>query len=650
MPRSISHRRRTVRALQWLAGGFLLLLVSAALLLILFPWDKLRPYIAERASRATGRSVEIRGPLEVDLGWQTHVTMRDVQLGNASWSSEPTMARLGRLDLALDLPSLFRGTIAFPWITLTGAEVLLERDEQQRNNWQFGNRSPSGKGWPLEIGQLQVMGGRLRFLDPGERTDIALHVETVSSMAMPVSGSVSGRYRGLSTEVQLQGGSLLSLRNRKAAYPLAAQGQIGATRFQGKGTVTDPLLLKGLSVDFSLQGRSMAELYRILNLPLPPTPPYQLKGRLHHEQAVWALQEFSGRVGQSDLAGNFSVDKARQPQFITADLVSRRLDLKDLSGFVGGRNQEGEKAAQPPGKVLPHGQFNLDKLRAADMDVRFKGQRIITDAWPFDTLQANLLIKDSQLSLAPIELGLAGGSVVGTLNMDARSAQIVTRADVTLKRVQLRQLFPKLSIQKANVGLIGGRAKLSMRGNSIASMLGQADGDVTLLMNGGAVSKLLLRLANLDVANTLVVLLAGDEQVPVRCMVADMDVKAGDMQVRTLLLDTDKQLVVGEGHVNLRSEQLDLLLKAKPKDISLAALRGPIAVKGSFAKPSIRPQLGQAAGRLTLSALLAGVTGPLALIPLVQLGSSDDQHCDGLAAQARQQVRSKPASMLAADR
>jgi hypothetical protein len=47
-------------------------------------------------------------------------------------------------------------------------------------------------------------------------------------------------------------------------------------------------------------------------------------------------------VGNSDVAGQFSVDRSKQPQVIEANVQSRNLELADLSGFIGARDEQGQ--------------------------------------------------------------------------------------------------------------------------------------------------------------------------------------------------------------------------------------------------------------------------------------------------------------------
>lgn len=630
----MAYATRHSTAMRWLAGvlAFVALLAAGV---VFFPWNSLRPYINNRVSAATGRLFEIRGDIDVHWAWRPRVVVHDLSFANAPWSDMPTMARADAITFVVDPASIWHHRIGLPEVTLNQGSLLLER-QGDRANWQFGSAEGAPSSWPLEVERLQVEHGEVRFRDLPQQTDLTLWVTPGDAKAAgrAVNVAISGRYSGLMARVSAQAGSLLRLRDMQQPFPLHAEGKLGDTAFEASGTVTDPAKLGGLNVNFSLAGRSMAELYRILNLPLPPTPAYKLAGQLTHANGLWQLRDFKGSVGRSDLAGDFKVDKGPARQFIQADLVSRRLDLKDLSGFVGARNEQGDKTTPPPGKVLPHAPFNFDKLRAADMDVRFKGQQIITEQWPVDDMRAHLVVKDGKLSFEPLDFGVAGGSISSQIALDANETTPAIKSDVTFKRVNLARLFPGLTPAKVNAGLIGGRMKLAGRGDSIAGMLGTANGQVTLLMSGGEVSKLLLRLANLDVFNTLLVLMTGDKPVPIRCMVADMGVTQGQGTLRTLVLDTDKQSVTGEGKVNLHDEQLALRFRAQPKDASLVALRGPILVGGTFAQPAVRPELSQATGRLALSAVLAGVAGPLALLPLVELGGGKDSPCQEMMHEA----------------
>jgi uncharacterized protein involved in outer membrane biogenesis len=168
-------------------------------------------------------------------------------------------------------------------------------------------------------------------------------------------------------------------------------------------------------------------------------------------------------------------------------------------------------------------------------------------------------------------------------------------------------------------------------------MLGSADGRVAMIMDGGTISELALRLSNLDIANSLARLISGDRSTPIRCMVSTLNAVNGDFEIQSMLLDTPKVNLHGTGNVNLRTETLNMRLTAESKSFSLAALRGPINIGGTIKDPVVRPDMGNVIARVGLAAALGSVTvGVGALIPLLEFGSKAPSDCAERIAQAKQ--------------
>ena len=449
-----------------------------------------------------------------------------------------------------------------------------------------------------------------------------------------------GTFKGLPSTIHAKGGELLALRDATKPYPIDARAQLGSTKATAKGTLIDPLHLRGENIDFTLEGGDLAQLYPILGVPIPPTPPYKLKASLNHSENVWTLKQLKGVVGSSDLNGEFSVDRGRSPQMITANLVSNRLDMADLGGFIGADRGDTRAATPPPAnRVLPAEPFNLEKLRSADADVRFRGAKIVTEKWPLEKMDAHMKIAGGQLELSPLSFSVAGGLLDSSIRMDGRSAPIATQAEIAAKGLHLDQLMPTGSMKKLTAGTIGGRAKLAMSGNSVAQMLGSANGEAALIMDGGNISELAIRLSNLDVANSLARLIGGDRQTPIRCMVSNWNASNGVFAVQSMVLDTPKVNLYGTGTVNMKTEALDLRLTAHSKTFSLAALRGPIDIGGTFKQPALHPQLGSAIARGGLAVALGAATaGVGALLPLLEFGKNEESSCVELKKEAKKDV------------
>lgn len=639
------------RSLKWIAAGLLALIVLAVLLIAIFDWNWLRDPIARRVSSATGRSFAINGDLSVHLALRPRIVANDIVFGNAAWSREPAMATIKRLDFRIDILKLLIGTVEFPEMALSEPHVVLEVGKDGAPNWVFnGGDKDTAVEFP-SIGALTVDHGSATYRDPKLNTELAFDIRTLDAAKDATQSSLEvvgkGRFKGLPTTLRARGGALLSLRSADNPYPVKASATLGTTKVSVDGMLLDPLHLKGEQLNFKLEGSDLALLYPIIGVPIPPTPAYKLAGFLDHAGNVWTFRRFKGTVGRSDLAGDFAVDRGRHPQMITASLVSKKLVMQDLGGFIGAkRGKQAGPTSQPRDKVLPAEPFSLEKLQAADADVHFRGEKILTEKLPLEKVSGHLSVKNGVLKLAPLDFGFAGGQLVSQIEMDGRKPRIVARADITAKGLRLEQMFPGSKLAAADTGTMGGRAKLDGNGNSIAQMLGSANGEAALIMDGGSVGELMLRLSNLDIANSLVVLLGGDKQVPIRCMVGNFKAVNGDFKVEALVLDTSKVNITGSGNVNFADESLHLRLVSRSKGFSLASLRGPIAVTGSFSNPVLRPEMGGVIARGGLAVALGAVTAGIgALLPLLDFGKDQDSNCAALMSQAKSDAGVKASDM-----
>jgi len=640
---------RVNRTLKWMAGAAGILVI-AGLVLAWLDWNLLRPLISRQVSAATGRSFAINGDLKVHLSLHPRIVANDIVMGNAQWSRVPNMAEVKRLEFTVKLLPLLMGRVDFPEIALSAPRVVLEVNKEGMPNWVF---KPVNRDKPVplpRVGALSIEGGSLIYRDAPADTDLVFDVDTVAGQKgaeSMVEMKGKGRFKGMPSTMNARGGSLLGLRDADKPYPLTMRATFGTTKASLEGVLIDPLHLKGENLNFTLEGADLALLYPLLGLPLPPTPAYRIAGTLDHAGDVWTLRRFKGVVGKSDLEGDFSVDVGRKPQFIAANLVSNKLDMADLGGLIGA-DRGGKPADKPPpaDKLLPTEQFSLEKLRAANVDVRFRGARIVTRTLPLEKMDAHLLVTDGTLKLAPLNFSVAGGSLETQILMDGRGPRIATHAEIAAKGLHLDKLMPTAKLSAVSAGTMGGRAKLAMNGNSVSLMLGSANGKAALIMDGGSVSELALRLSNLDIANSLALLIGGDKQAPIRCMVSSWNAVDGNFQIQAMVLDTPKVDLHGTGDVNMRTEEINLHLVAESKGFSLASLRGPINITGPLMSPVVRPEMANAFARGGLAVALGVVTGGIgALIPLLEFGEKKQSQCALLTAQAKAEVGVKAADV-----
>jgi len=632
-PRAWPRRHPWLTALGVLA-------LALAVLVALWDWNWFKGPVERQVEARTGRKLEIGGNLDVELGRVPVIRADALSFANAPWARQPLMASAQRLELAIEFWPLLKGEVRIPDIRLTQPRVYLQSDREHGGNWVF----KSGGGGELPtFRRIWIDDGRLEFLDPADQTDIRLDIASREprreDAAPPVEVEGKGHWKNNAFTLQGRAESPLELRDTRNPYRLNLRAAAGATRAHARGELVDPFHLRDFDLQFALSGKNLADLYPLIGVAIPPTPPYALDGRLRRSDALWRYDGFTGKVGDSDLSGNASVDTAGERPYLRADLASRRLDFDDLAGFVGAAPQQGrgestnpELAAQharqdASARLLPDTPYRLDKLRSMDADVKLKAARIEAPGWPLDDMHARLLLEDGLLKLDPLDFGVADGDIRSTVTMDARAPTLRTRADIRAQRLTLAKLMPTVKLGQDAVGKIGGRIALAGSGNSIAKMLGSSDGSVAVGMGQGQISNLLMEFTGIDVAEILKFKLTGDHKIPIRCGFGDFAVKDGVMTAKSLAFDTSDTVLIGSGTIDLNQEKLDLVIRPRPKDRSLLALRTPLLVTGSFKQPNARPDYKRLGLRGAAALALGAIAPPAALLATLELGPGKDTGC-----------------------
>ena len=252
-------------------------------------------------------------------------------------------------------------------------------------------------------------------------------------------------------------------------YPLQINLGMGKVKAKIDGNLTDPLAMKGEDVTLDIQGDDMANLFPLIRLVFPSTPPYRLKGHLKHEGEVWSFSNFSGRVGGSDLSGTIRVDTEPKRPVMKADLVSNMLDFKDLAGFIGGTpgtatrgpaSEEQQKLAAADtenDRLFPDQRYGLERLRAMDADVRLRAKRILAPNLPIDDLNAKLSLNDGVLKFEPAVFGVANGRVEIYSTFDGSKHPSKVNIDARLNQLDLKRFLGNSAFAQKTIGPIGGR-------------------------------------------------------------------------------------------------------------------------------------------------------------------------------------------------
>ena len=657
-------RRRSRLRISAILFGVLAIAVIA--LVLLWNWDWFIPIVQSRASAAIGRKVTI-SHLHVRLGRQTTVAADDVVVANPDgFAQAEPLAHIARLTVVASVMEYIRHrAIVLPSITVDQPEIHATGLANGENN--FALKFPAAKPGdapspPPQIGDLQINQGMAHVVDPKLRSNF-----TVALATRPASGNAPaaltadahGTYAGQPVTAQFVGGALLSIRDAQHPYPIDLHVANGPTKASLIGTVENPIDFAGARLKLSFSGPDMSQLYPLTGIPIPQTPPFAITGKLDYQPPRIRFTDFAGRVGSSDLGGDILVDpRAGQRPDVVMNLVSHRVDLADLGGFIGappGRADKtaGETVVQK--REVAHAKtskalfsstpFNLPKIRAADIHLKYRAEHIENKYTPFDRLVLAMDIVDGRINLHPLDFVVGNGDIASTILLAPGTGDILhTNADVSFRHIELARLMQATHTIPGN-GVIGGQARIDTNGNSVASMMGQGNGELKLvLVSAGDVSALLVDIAGLEFGNALLSALGVPNRAKIDCFVTDLPLNNGIVSTKALLLDTNEARVTGQGTIDLRNQTMDYSLTTRSKHFSVGSLPGPIDLTGPITSPSIRPGA-EVLARAGAAAGLGVLLTPLgALLPTIQFGVGNDNACFKAETAERQPLRAPPPS------
>ena len=511
----------------------LMVLVVVGLLLTL-DMNRLKPWINTRVSEATGRPFAINGDLGLaweksahkDAGWRgwipwAHISAQNITFGNPDWSQVSTnMIEVKQLDLLLNPVALLDNKIELPSVQLIEPKLILERRQDGSNNWTL--KSNNTATWQLDLQRLKVNNGWVHLVDAIKHADVRADIDTLQEQVYGIAWKLNGKFNGEPVSGQGRAGDVLSLQEAKTAFPIEALVQVGKTTIEAQGTLTQPQDMAALDMQLKLSGASMGNLFPLIGVVLPETPPYttagHLIGTLNKLGGDWIYEKFSGKVGESDVAGTMEFHAQEPRSLLKGWVISKLLRLQDLGPVIGADSNDskanrGAPPVQPADKVLPVEPFKVERWGSIDV-VKFSGQKIIYGkSMPIANLTTDIHLQDSILTLQPLNFSVAGGHVLSTIKLDGHNKTINAKIKLSAKHLKLKKMFPALPEMEASVGEINGQLALAARGNSVAAMLGSANGDIKATINSGTISKLLMEKIGLNIGNIVLSEIFGDKQL-----------------------------------------------------------------------------------------------------------------------------------------
>lgn len=614
----------TSRALVVLAIliGALGVLLVAVMVAVQSGWAERR--IESLAAERLGREVDMEG-LRLLAAWPPQVEVAVLRVANPDWATEPYLLDARGVRGTLEVGPLLRGRI-IGTAAVDEAAAALEQDGQ-RTTWSSpkeGEPQPKKKGAPspYELRSVSIGEARVTYRDQPDETE--LHVVASGDLGRegrPFTLRAEGRVRGEAIQASASAPAV----PLAGEQPVELSFEVLLAKTKTAGTLELRAGAQGLQSivgRIEASGPSIAAFKKIARGDLPSSAPYRVSANLRHEDGRWSVEDLKLNLGKSDVRGSVFFDASRDRPFVSAELQSNFFDLKE----TGIKEEVKEKLEEE--YLFPRDPWPADKLDALDAEIELRIKKIRNARpVPLDAIDVRVVLQNGKLSVDPVTVSLASGTIKGRFALDASESPQAASAVIDIRGLRLSRLVPSLKEAESALGLLNGRIQLSGRGDTPAKLLGSSNGQILFAAQGGQASALLVEILGLDAAEAVTLLGRKHVKQPLRCAVVNLQVKDGTANTAPFVVDATDTVLSVEGTLQLGEEKINLTARAEPRDASVFTLRTPIEIAGTFLDPQIKPRKGPLAARGAAALALAAINPLLAIIPFVDPGGDPEGGC-----------------------
>jgi uncharacterized protein involved in outer membrane biogenesis len=553
--------------------------------------------LTEQIRKVTGRELAARVPLSIKLGSEPAMVAEGVTLSNAPWGSRPDMARVRKMTLFLDPFSLLLGEVKIGRIVLEGADILVERNEVGDANLEM-LPPPDGSGpHPTEnrslrlrttaafpwINSIEVKDSVLTvsegagrppavveianatFKSPAPNQTLQVEGRFSAPYAVPLeltgtAGSFDGWIRGLPGNIDLQGGF--------GGGKIAIKGGVG---------------VKGTSLQINADGPDVSVFGPYIRLPVPAGGPYSLNTKASTQRNGFKVEVQTLKVGSSEMVGEalFRHDrKGTATIAVNADIS--RLDVSELRA---------PPAVAPPAaptspaqqRLVPAMPFSASWLGRSALSVTVRLGEVVGLGAKMQNASVTLSSGETRFTFRAAG-SVGGGSAGVDLVYDPAGRLGQTTLTASANRVSLGELSSLLGL---DLGLRDAVADIDLRlrggGRTTRDALNSANGSVDIAIAKGVWPR--DQLVNWP-PETQRLLGGTDSGVPFNCIAGRFDVSGGVANLRRIVVDTPRAVLIGGGFVHMRTEGWEFIVAPEARDAQGAALASPMRIKGGAGRPT----------------------------------------------------------------
>jgi uncharacterized protein involved in outer membrane biogenesis len=657
---------------KWVLG------ISAAVVVVLFvvvyfiaasyDYNSLKPLITDTAREYTGRELTMAGDVNLKFGLPPTLEVNDVAFQNASWGSQPQMARVKYMLIKVSILPLLRGNVTVNRLILLQPKFMLEVNKSGQTNLDFTDPKkatsqksadkPRDSGTTqFELKEVEIKDGEIAYKDHRSGKTETVTIANLE-LKSPLLGSgadidLKGSYN--KTPFQLNGniGLLSQALKPNETWPLKLEAQAVKTKVVVEGSIQDLMTARGIDLKLNVKGDDLAEFEKFTGKPLPVEGPFGLSGHfVSPSDNEVQVSDLLVVLGESQIQGTVKVTSGAKRPLIEAKLTSKKLDMRPV---LADNNTPDGKQKRPAGdgarkdKVFPSQTFDLSTLQNFDAKISLRVDQVIGLISALDNYHSEINLQNGHLLMKPVTADVGGGKFSATLDLATQANTARLKTKISAKKINLGEMLKKMDISDDVEGSLDLDIDLAGQGNSVAALMAGLNGYFIASMGKGKMPVKYLNLVGGGLGSNMLEIVNPLEdksnRAQINCAVCDFNIADGIAKGDAIVIDDPQKTLISHGTLNLKTEALDFGIDTKPKggigtqetgklNISLSQITKPFKLGGTLANPSVGISPERTATILGRAFLAPGGIATL----FVSSSRGDQNPCLVAAKQAKEQT------------
>ena len=289
---------------------------------------------------------------------------------------------------------------------------------------------------------IQIEGtlGSLNQLTANEKYPVDLEIN-INDAKIGLHGQVAKPMegKGLDLDISLVADSLVSIGKlvekelpavgavKISSHVLEAEGlytikgfkaNLGKIKIGADGTIGDPTKVKGFDLAINLNLENLADLNKLSGGNLPSIGPVTLSTQVKDKKGAYQLSKLKAKVGNTDIAGDVTINLSGKRPALAATLNSKLIDLVQ---FTGDKKTEQKKVKKE--KVFSSDPLPFESLKAVNANFNISAEQIKTADLTLEKVKLVLKLNNGKLKISPLNTNVAGGTFAMQMNLDASSGK-----------------------------------------------------------------------------------------------------------------------------------------------------------------------------------------------------------------------------------